>query len=249
MRSATVALVALLVSEPAVGADARAAVEAFVARLGDVVVTDLSVTERFTLYHPDGRHPQATGERRLLVKIPGRQRIEEIIDGRREVRLLVRDRVWVRTPDGRVYEAPPAEARRARGYLLEAPRRRASDLLAEWRTLGIRDDVAHLTRLNGRPVTVIGAGAGDRASPAVWLDAEYGVVRLVARETIGGRGVLIDRAYSDHRRLTPGFFHPYRQEVFLDGRLLTRVTVISAAANTGLADDLFEPDRLGGVDE
>jgi hypothetical protein len=243
-RAGAALLILLLAGASAVAADARAAVETFVARVADVVVTDLAITETFTLYHPDGRKAEARGERRLFVKIPGRQRIEETIDGRREVRLFVTSRGWVRRSDGQVYEAPPIEAERARTHLLVPSRRRAADLLAEWRALGIRDDVSHEARINGRTLTVIGAQAGDRASPAVWLDPEFGVVRLIARELVRGRSGLIDRSYSDHRPLAPGFFHPYRQEIFLDGKLLTSVSVTSAAVNTALSDTLFDPEAL-----
>src|SRR2546430_10041322 len=45
----------------------------------------------------------------------------------------------------------------ARTDLLVPFRRSAADLLTEWRALGVRDDVSHVVRVGGRPVTVIGA--------------------------------------------------------------------------------------------
>jgi outer membrane lipoprotein-sorting protein len=243
VRAGAVLLVLLCVGA-ALAADVRAVVEAFVARVRDVSIADLAVTETFTLYHPDGRNVQTTGERRLFLKVPGRQRIEETIEGRREVRLFVDGRAWVRRSDGTVYEAPPAEAQRARTHLLTPSRRGAADLLAEWRALGVRDDVAHEEKFEGRTILVLGAQAGDRTSPAVWFDPERGVVRLIAREQVGGRLGLIDRTYADHRPITREFLYPHRQEMFLDGRLLTRIIVGSVDVNPGLADALFDPARL-----
>jgi hypothetical protein len=234
----------LLLTGTAAASDARAAVEAFVARLAGVAVADVVIEQHFTLYHPDGRHRQSTGEQRVWIKIPRRQRLEQVMEGRREVRLSTGGRVWIRTADGRVYEAPPREAERDRTHLVMPFRRTAADLLAEWRALGVRDDVTHVTRLAGRPVTVIGARSGERDAPSVWLDGELGVVRFIRRERLPrGEGV-VDLTFSEHRPLTAGFSFPHRQEAFVDGRLLLLIVVHSVAVNTDPADALFDPEAL-----
>ena len=237
-------LAALLLPCAALAADARVAVEAFVARLAGVAVADLAIEQSFTLYHPDGRHPQSTGEQRVWTKIPRRQRVEQVLDGRREVRLAVDDQVWIRTAEGRVYEVPPAERESDRTHLIMPFRRTAADVLAEWRALGVRDDVSHVTRLAGRTVTVIGAQAGERAAPSVWLDGERGVVRVVRRQRLPkGEGV-VDLSFSEHRPLTGAFAFPYRQEAFVDGKLVLLVVVRSVAINTNPPDGLFDPESL-----
>ena len=228
-----------------VAQDARAAVEAFIARLSGVNVTDLVIEQDLTLYHPDGRHPQSTVAQRVLFKLPLRQRLEQTVEGQRDVQLTVGDRVWVRRADGKVYEAPAtAETGSDRTYLLVPVRRNAADLLAEWRSLGVRDDVSHVTRVRGRPVTVIGAKPGDRDVPAVWVDAEYGVVRFVTRKRLPNGPALVDLAFSEHRPLQGGFYFPYRQEVFADGKLLVLITVRAVRINTNLPDALFDPEAL-----
>jgi hypothetical protein len=237
-------LLVLLSAESGLAADARSAAGAFLARLNGVNLTTLAVTESFTLYDPAGRRAQATGERRWFVKIPGRLRIEETLEDRREVRLVADSRAWVRRSDGAVYEAPPGEAQRARSQLLTPLGRSAADLLAEWRAHGVRDDIAREERAGDRTVTVIGARPGDRTSPAVWLDPEWGVVRFIAREKLPAGEGLVDVTLSDHRRLVKDFYYPFRQEIFLDGRLLTRVTVKSVEVNQPLAADLFDPEAL-----
>src|SRR5207302_774161 len=161
------------------------------------------------------------------------------------VRLIVGDRVFVRQSVGKVYEAPALPAESDRTRLLVPVRRSAADLLAEWRALGVRDDVSHVVRVRDRPITVIGARPGDRNVPAVWLDAQYGVIRFVTfvpRETLPTGPTTLDLAFSEHRPLPGGFFFPYRQELFVGGKLLMLFTVRSVAVNTNL-----QPDHAYGL--
>jgi hypothetical protein len=239
-------VLATLLAIPAAAAtsDVRAAVEAFVARASGVSLRSLVIEQDLALYHPDGRRQQAGGEQRVFLRLPRQQRVEQTIDGRREIRLAVGDRVWVRAADGSVYETPAATQARDRTHLLVPFRRAAADVLAEWRALGIRDSVSHVTRVGGRPITVIGALPGDRESPAVWLDAEFGVVRFITRETLPTGTALMDLAFSEHRPLAGGFFFPYRQEAFVNGKMVVLVTVRSIAINTPVSDTLFDPDAL-----
>ena len=152
--------------------------------------------------------------------------------------------MWVRDGDGRVSEAAPAERDRDRTHLLMPFQRTAADVLAEWRALGVRDDVSYVTRAGGRSVTVIGARPGERDAPSVWLDGEYGVVRVIRRERLASREGLVDLAFGEHRPLANGFYFPHRQEAFVDGKLVVLVVVRSVAVNTGLAEDLFDPGAL-----
>ena len=194
------ALAIVLLPLVALAADARSAVEAFVGRLAGAQVTDLAIEQTFTLFNPTGRQAQSTGEQRVWVKVPRRQRVEQVVEGRREVRLSVADQVWVRTADGRVYEAPPAERERDRTHLLMPFRRTAADVLAEWRALGVRDDVSHETRVaTGRTVTVIGAKPGERDTPSVWVDPDFGVVRFIRRERLPKGEGIVDLTFSEHR--------------------------------------------------
>jgi hypothetical protein len=128
--------------------------------------------------------------------------------------------------------------------MLVPVKRRAADLLADWRSRGVRTDVSHAARVGGRQVVVIGAQAGDRDVPAVWLDREYGVVRIVTRERLPNGVRLLDLTLSEHRPLTGKLYFPYRQEVFVDGKLLVLFTVRSVAVNTNPADALFDPASL-----
>ena len=238
-------LAALGVGTPEARAqDARAAVEAFVARVSDVQINDLVIDQNLTLYHPDGQRRVSGGEQRMLFKLPQRQRVEQTVEGQREIQLTVGDRVWVRRADGKVSQAAAPEATRTLTHVLVPVKRRAADLLADWRSRGIRDDVSHVTRVGGRPVTVIGARPGDHEVPAVWLDPDYGVVRIVTHERLPNGTRLLDLTFSEHRPLVGKLYFPYRQEVFVDGKLLVLLTVRSVAINTNPADALFDPASL-----
>lgn len=243
-RTALLTLVALaLFAAPAPAQEARRAVERFVATLGGIGVTDMVVTQALTLYNPEDPSQQVRGQQRLWIKLPARQRVETEIGGEREVRLLSGDRLVV-ARGGKVFEAPPLERARHRVHTLFPFRRTAADLLMEWQSFGVRTDVVETVRTGGRSVTVIGAREGDRTSPAVWLDAEYGVVRFITREESADGARILDLAFSEHRRLSGGFFYPFRQEIFLDGRLLSVARVERVEVNTDLPDGLFDPDAL-----
>ena len=180
----------------------------------------------------------------MLFKLPQRQRVEQTVEGQREIQLTVGDRVWVRRADGKVSQVPALEPARALSHVLAPVKRRAADLLAEWRSRGVRDEVSHVARVGGRQVTVIGAHPGDRDVPAVWLDPDYGVVRVVTRERLPNGARLLDLTLSEHRPLVGKLYFPYRQEVFVDGKLLVLFTVRSVAVNTNPADALFDPANL-----
>ena len=108
-------------------------------------------------------------------------------------------------------------------------RRSGADLLAEWKALGVSGDVSYESNVGGRAVTVIGAAPGQRSVPQVWLDAERGVVRFVARERLPKGEGIVDLAFSEHRVLAGGFAFPHRQEAFVDGKLVLLVVVRSAS--------------------
>ena len=239
-------LIAISVGVPAaaVAQDARAAVEAFMARLAEVRISDLEILQSLTLYHQDGRHPISAGEQRMLFKLPQHQRLEQILEGQREIQVTVGNRAWVRRADGKVYDARAIDSGRALASVVVPFQRQATDLLADWRARGVRDDVSHVARIGGRTVTVIGARPGEREVPAVWLDAEYGVIRIVTRERLPNGPKLVDLALSEHRPLIGVYFFPRRQEAFIDGKLIVLITVRSIQVNTNPPDALFDPEAL-----
>ena len=224
------------------GAEARVALERFLARAAGTPLRDLTIEQDLTIFNPDGRAVFASGTQRVIFRFPDEQRVEQIVEGRTEVRLTVKGKTWRRGADGKVVEVPQD---RGQVIALAVPvRRTADEVLAEWRALGIRDDRSHESRVGGRVVTVIGAQPGERDRPAAWLDPEYGVVRFVAREAADPGPVLTDVSFSDYRPLVGTLFFPYRQETFRSGKLLVRLIVRSLASNTTPKASLFDPAAL-----
>ena len=223
---------------------ARAAAEAFVARVDGAQAGSVLVEQTVTLYHPGGRLKTSTGEQRVYLKPPRHLRVDREAEGEREVLLVLGDRVWMRRADGRTYEAPPRNAGPVAPSHLPGLQRSAAALLAEWTALGVDVDVSHPVVVGGRRLTVIGAGPGERDRPAVWLDPEYGVVRMVTRERLPRGERLLDRTLSEHRAIAESLYLPHREEWFLDGRLRRLVIVRSVTVNAALPDALFDPAAL-----
>jgi len=239
---ATIVTLASLMAFAAHAAEPRVVLERYLARATATPLRDLTLDVDLILFSPDGRAPYATGSQLITLRMPDRQRVEQVIDGRTEVRLTVGDKSWRRGPDGKIETLPP---QRSQSIVLAVPvHRKVDEILAEWRALGVRDTRSHESRQGGRPVTVIGAMAGERDRPAAWLDPEYGVVRFVGRDGTEAGNIFTDVTFSDHRPLLGQLFFPYRQEIFRSGRLLLRVLVRAVKVNTSPADSLFDPASL-----
>src|SRR3989304_3920183 len=108
---------------------------------------------------------------------------------------------------GKGFRGPPREREPQRVHTLFPLPRTAADLLREWASLGVRTEVATAVRVGGRTVTLIGAAEGDRTSPAVWLDPEYGVVRIITRVEGPDGAKVGDVAFSEHRKGTAAGFY------------------------------------------
>jgi len=108
-----IVLAAIAAGAPTAAQDARAAVEAFVARVWDVQISDLVIDQSLTLYHPDGQRRVSGGEQRMLFKLPQRQRVETELAGQLIERVL-----------------PGAGDRHRRTLLVKGARDRAADSAA-----------------------------------------------------------------------------------------------------------------------
>ena len=59
------------------------------ARFSDVRIGDVVIDQNLALYLPDGQRPYLSGEQRMFFKVPQRQRVEQTLDGQREVQITV----------------------------------------------------------------------------------------------------------------------------------------------------------------
>jgi hypothetical protein len=69
-------------------------------------------------------------------------------------------------------------------------------------------------------------------------------VRVVRRQRLPRGEGLVDLSFSEHRPLAGAFAFPYRQEAFVDGKLVLLVVVRAVAINTNPPDALFDPESL-----
>lgn len=227
---------------PASG-DGPPALERFLLKASSVTVSDLSVAQEIILTDPGGSGQKASGEQRLYLRPPAQRRIEITVEGERIVRLVNGSRLVIQR-DGKSYEASPAERLRDSRDLTLPFQRSAREFLAQWQSYGVRTDLVHETEYGGRKVTVFGLSRGDDSAPSVWLDADLGVVRLVVREETPVGPKRVELSFSDFRPLIGQFLYPHRQQTLLEGQPFITTTVKSIRVNSGLADDLFDPDRL-----
>jgi hypothetical protein len=236
-------LILLLAPSSAAAQDARTLLEQFLSKISAVSVNDLAVTQEIVVVDPSGSGQKVSGEQHLYLKPPNKRRLETQLESSRVVTLVNGSRL-VMQRDGKAYEAPPGDRMRDWRGPIFLFQRSAQDLLAQWQGHGIRTDVLHQTTHGGRAVTVIGAAPGDQSLPSVWLDPVYGVVRLVTREETPAGLKRIELSLSDFRPMVNGISYPYKQETLLDGQPFSVVSVKSVRVNSGLSDELFDPDRL-----
>ena len=223
--------------------EVRNAVSAYLAHVAATRVADIVIDRTVTVYNPQHAYTRTHFEQHIVLKPPARVRVEQITDDKREVRVTVGDRAWVKLPDGSIQETTASADEHRLMQLLLPLGRSPDDLLREWRALGVRDDVAHATRVRQRRALVIGARPADTRMPAVWLDEELGVLRVVRRDR-SVKGGLVDETFSEHRPLVGALSFPYRQERFVEDKLQILITVRSVSVNTNPPASLFDPASL-----
>jgi len=74
----------------------------------------------------------------------------------------------------------------------------------------------------------------------LWVDKKDLV--MVRAEMTGAKGATSQMRFSDFRRLEDDLKFPYYTETYMGNKLLSKVTVKSIEVNTGLSDNLFDPD-------
>ena len=223
--------------------EVRNAVSAYLTHVAATRVADIVIDRTVTIYAPQHAYLHTKFDQHIVLKPPRRVRVEQIADGKAETRVTVGDRAWVKLPDGSIQETTTSEDEHRLMQLLLPLGRTPDDLLREWRAFGVSDNVSHVTRVRQRRAIVIGARVDDTTSPAVWLDAELGVLRLV-RSDRSVKGMLVDETFSEHRPLAGALFFPFRQERFVDRKLQILITVRSVSVNTDPPAHLFDPASL-----
>ncbi len=112
-----------------------------------------------------------------------------------------------------------------------------------WERLTSEARVVGEEKVSGRACYVVeGKPKEDSPFSKLWVDKE-GLFLVKAEGKTAGQGNQMSIINSDFRPAHGGFLLPYRTEIYLDGKLTSTVKVTSVKANTGLADDLFDPKK------
>ena len=95
--------------------------------------------------------------------------------------------------------------------------------------------------VDGKDCYVIETETAANAPMRFWLDKEKLAPVKMELETPQGTMLAV---YSDPRKIQGDWEMPYLTETYMNGELLSTMTVKSVKVNTGLSDDLFNADKI-----
>lgn len=76
----------------------------------------------------------------------------------------------------------------------------------------------------------------------LWIDQKSFALMKMEGKPSGGEAMTV--LFSDYRKIPGGVEIPYKTEMYSGTDLITTVVLESVEINTGLADDLFDPDKV-----
>lgn len=179
-----------------------------------------------------------TQRQRVLVRAPGRMRVDFLPLASRNGALYVEGRAYTFAAGRRAAAQANYNPLLLLGFSLY--RQQPEESRAALESLGVRTSLVREARWNGRPVWVIGAARGDTTSNQVWFDAERWVpLRVIQSEKVGTRTRVSDTRFLGHTAAQPTI--PRAMTVHRDGKLALQgtfedvrvgVTVPAAAFDT-----------------
>jgi outer membrane lipoprotein-sorting protein len=96
--------------------------------------------------------------------------------------------------------------------------------------------------VNGHECWIVESSKKDSMTDRYWLDkAKYDVLKGESRDQDGH--VLL-WVLSDFQPLSGGFEYPYKMDVFSGDTVVASMSVKNITVNTGIADSLFDPDKV-----
>ncbi len=99
--------------------------------------------------------------------------------------------------------------------------------------------------VNGRDCWIVLAPENSimKTRPKTWIDKKHFVFVRSESELSDG---IMRTDFSDFRTVEGDFVVPYHYEVSSEGRMSMSGGITSLETNSGLSDDLFDPEKLGG---
>ena len=108
-------------------------------------------------------------------------------------------------------------------------------------SLGFRTSVVRRDTLEGKPVWVVGALAGDSTSSQFWIDADSLLVRRVVQKQKAGARITISDVHLAGYQDVGGYPVAFEVAFYRDGRLFFKEEYFDAKANVPLAPEVFDP--------
>ena len=172
------------------------------------------------------------------MKVPGRLRIDfdPISDGNGVV--YVRDSAFAASKGRALKGQPSINPLLLLGFDVYAntPARTAALLRKE----GFDLTRVHADTLQGRPMIVVGARAGDRHTKQFWVDAEHLYFVRTLEPAPRDSTKVQDVRFVNYKRVGDAWIAP-RVEIHTDGKLVFFEDYNDIRTNVALDDDLFEP--------
>ena len=104
-------------------------------------------------------------------------------------------------------------------------------------------------KLDGRDCWVLDMSNQEQAFSKVWLDKDELIVLKARSEGAAGQGAAQGQGpaeifFKDYREIASDYSFPYLSEIHQAGQIVATYKVQELTTNTGLPDDLFDPDKL-----
>jgi outer membrane lipoprotein-sorting protein len=96
--------------------------------------------------------------------------------------------------------------------------------------------------IDGRACYVLSVLDASSDVAKLWIDQkDLSLLKMVGKEK---EGEAMTALFSDFRRVADDLELAYKTEMYSGGDLITTMTITSVEINKGLADDLFDPDKV-----
>ena len=138
--------------------------------------------------------------------------------------------VWIIAPMLGKSQVPPEEGNKYRGQWT------CSDYIpADAQVIGSET-------IDGRACYVLSVLDPSSDVAKLWIDQkDFSLLKMVGKEK---EGEAMTALFSDFRKVAADLELPYKTEMYSGGDLITSMTITSVEINKGLADDLFDPDKV-----
>lgn len=108
--------------------------------------------------------------------------------------------------------------------------------------LPVSAEIIGSEKIGGRECYVLSVLDNSSDFSKIWIDQKsFNLMKMEGKPQEGVASVIL---LSDHRKVLGDFEMPFRTEMYSGKDLISTTVVRSVEVNKGLADDLFDPDKI-----